>query len=183
MKSLPHDCSSGHKAWNEGRYDQWLEAKGHLTMGHLIREDIPFHHALADAFTICDAYFSSIHGPTCPNRLFMLTGSNDPLGKGGGPVTDNNNITQLPDGVDIYEQGWVTYAERLQSAGIHWQCYRQGVDPRSDDDSDGAMNLLLAFSSFINAKPGDPLYERGVAPRRLEQLKFDVLSGNLAQVS
>ena len=183
MKSLPHDYGSGHVAWNGGRYDQWLKAKGRLTMGYLRREDIPFHHALADAFTLCDAYFSSIHGPTCPNRLFMLTGSNDPRGLGGGPVTDNNNVTQLPDGVDIYGSQWVTYAERLQSAGITWQAYRQGTDPHSDDDSDGGMNLLLAFASFINAKPGDPLYERGVAPRRLGQLKSDVLADKLPQVS
>ena len=183
MKSLPHDYDSGSQAWNGGRYDQWLQAKGHLTMGYLRRDDIPFHHALADAFTICDAYFSSIHGPTCPNRLFMLTGSNDPNSLGGGPVTDNDNITQLPKGANIYGAHWVTYAERLQSAGISWQAYRQGTDPQSDDDSDGGMNVLLAFASFINAKPGDPLYERGVAPRRLEQLKADVLADKLAQVS
>jgi phospholipase C len=29
--------------------------KGTTTMAHLVRADIPFHYALADAFTICDA--------------------------------------------------------------------------------------------------------------------------------
>ncbi len=31
-----------------------------MTMGYHVREDIPFHYALADAFTVCDHYFCSI---------------------------------------------------------------------------------------------------------------------------
>ena len=44
-----------------------------LTMGYFTRDDIPFYHALADAFTICDAYHCSVFGPTNPNRLFLFT--------------------------------------------------------------------------------------------------------------
>ena len=133
-------------------------------------------------FTVCDGYFASLLGPTCPNRLYFLTGSVDAAGKGGGPVVDNDNITQLPTG-KVYGGGWSTYAERLQTAGISWQCYRQGDDPASDDDSDGGMNVLLAFDAFRRAGEGTPLYERGVRPRRLEQLKQDVIGERLPQVS
>lgn len=94
----------------------------------------------------------------------------------------NTDITQRPDGV-VFGRGWMTYAERLQDAGVSWQPYRQGDDPKSDDDSDGGMNTLLAFAAFQDAKPGEPLYERGVRPRRLEQLKADVQADRLAQVS
>lgn len=182
MSSLPHLWESGHRAWNQGRYDQWIAAKSSLTMGHLARQDIPYHYALADAFTICDAYFCSMQGPTCPNRLYMTAGDVDHAGVGGGPVTDCSNITQK-HGTVVYGERWVTYAERLQDAGVSWQVYRQGADPDSDDDSDGGMNALLAFERFRKAKPGSPLYERGVRPRRLETLKEDVLKGTLPQVS
>ena len=37
-----------------------------MTMGYFKRHDIPFYHALADAFTICDAYHCSVFGPTLP---------------------------------------------------------------------------------------------------------------------
>ena len=184
MKSLPHDRDAGLIAWNRGHCDRWVEAKGPLTMGHLDRASLPFHFALADAFTICDSYFSSLHGPTCPNRLFMMTGSNDPNGaSGGAPVVDNDNATQIPNGKRVYGPGWVTFPERLQRAGINWRTYRQGVDPHSDSDSDGGMNLLPAFETFLKAKPGNPLYERGIRPRRLAQLKRDVEQDQLAQVS
>jgi phospholipase C len=58
-------------------------------MAHLVRSDIPFHYALADAFTICDAYHCSLMGPTDPNRYYMWTGWIGNDGKGGGPVVDN----------------------------------------------------------------------------------------------
>src|SRR3546814_5591296 len=100
--------------------DQWLPAHrtadgahGPYTMGYFKREDIPFHYALAEAFTICDAYHSSVIGPTWPNRLYYLTGMIDPQATGGGPVIRNF----MPgDGFR-----WKTYAGRLQGAGIAWR--------------------------------------------------------------
>jgi phospholipase C len=182
MKSLHHDWATGHAAWNEGRYDNWVPAKGPLTMGYLARQDIPYHFALADAFTVCDSYFCSLQGPTCPNRLYLMTGCVDHHGLGGGPVIANIDITQKPDGV-VFGPKWRTYAERLQDAGVSWRLYRQGADLASDDDSDGGMNTLMAFERFHTARPGDPLYHAGAEPRRLEQLKADVQNDRLPQVS
>jgi phospholipase C len=62
---------------------------------------------LADAFTICDAYYCSVLGPTDPNRYHMWTGWVGNDGKNGGPV-----ITNAEAGYD-----WSTYPERLQRAG------------------------------------------------------------------
>ena len=39
-------------------------------MAYLTRDDIPFHYALADAFTICDDYFCSTLTSTDPNRYY-----------------------------------------------------------------------------------------------------------------
>ena len=36
---------------------------------------LPAIHALADAFTVCDAWHSSVPGPTWVNRLFALSGT------------------------------------------------------------------------------------------------------------
>ncbi|WP_323183566.1 phosphocholine-specific phospholipase C [Paraburkholderia sp. CNPSo 3076] len=184
-KGLPHSWPDSQAANNGGRMNNWVLAKGGATMGYINRQDIPFHYALADAFTVCDAYHASMPGPTCPNRLYMLTGSNDPHGLGGfGPIIDNNNITQFTNGQgNMYGPGWVTYAESLQNAGISWGAYRQGTDKTSNDNSDGGMNVLLAFQNFVNALPGNPLYDRGVNPRTLAQFKQDVLANTLPQVS
>jgi phospholipase C len=89
IEDLAHDWTTTHAAWNQGKYDQWVPNKGTTTMAHLVRSDIPFHYALADAFTICDAYHCSLLGPTDPNRYYMWTGWVGNDGSGGGPVVDN----------------------------------------------------------------------------------------------
>lgn len=114
LEDLAHDWDSTHSAWNNGKYDQWVPNKGTTTMAHLTRSDIPFHYALADAFTVCDAYHCSLLGPTDPNRYHMWTGWVGNDGSGGGPVIDNAELGY----------GWSTYPERLQRAGISWKIYQ-----------------------------------------------------------
>src|SRR6201993_2469825 len=62
LEDLAHDWTTTHAAWNEGNNDQWVPQKGATTMAHLTRSDIPYHYALADAFTVCDAYHCSLLG-------------------------------------------------------------------------------------------------------------------------
>ena len=57
--------------------------KGPYVMGYYKRADIPFQFALAESFTICDAYHCSVFGPTWPNRMYWMTGMIDPDATGG----------------------------------------------------------------------------------------------------
>lgn len=111
LQGLNHDWAGGQSAFNKGKYDNWVPAKTKATMAHLTREDIPFHYALADAFTICDAYHCSFIGATDPNRYYMWTGYVGNDGKGGGPVLNNAEAGY----------GWTTYPERLEAAGVSWK--------------------------------------------------------------
>ncbi|PYC78712.1 phospholipase C, phosphocholine-specific, partial [Streptomyces tateyamensis] len=64
---LSHAWSDQHAAWNGGRMDAWVAAKRtNRTLGYLQRKDIPFHYALADNWTICDAYHCSALSATGP---------------------------------------------------------------------------------------------------------------------
>src|SRR5690348_4643544 len=90
VASLDHGWTSGHEAWNNGKYDNWIDAKSALTMGYYKESDIPYQFALANAFTICDAYFCSVMGPTDPNRIYHWTGSVNPPGNTAGALIDNN---------------------------------------------------------------------------------------------
>src|SRR5262249_16827317 len=42
IQDLPHGWNDTHAAWNQGKYDQWVPAKGSTTMAYLTRNDIPF---------------------------------------------------------------------------------------------------------------------------------------------
>jgi phospholipase C len=190
IQDLPHDWDTGHQAFNAGKFDQWVPAKGTTTMAYLTRDDIPFHYALADAFTVCDAYHCSLNGPTDPNRYYMWTGYTGNDGVGGGPVISNDEVGY----------GWTTYPERLEQAGVSWKIYQDsgtGLDAAGSWGwtSDAYIgnygdNSLLYFNQYRNAKPGDALYEKARTGTNVSKgegffdiLKADVKANKLPQVS
>ncbi|MFG2872519.1 phosphocholine-specific phospholipase C [Streptomyces sp. NPDC048338] len=190
IAGLNHDWAGGHKAWNNGRYDQWIPAKSSGTMAYLDRGDIPFHYALADAFTVCDAYHCSFIGATDPNRYYLWTGHTGNDRTGGGPVLGN----------DEAGYGWTTYPERLEQAGISWKVYQDVGDGLNAAGSWGWIedayrgnygdNSLLYFDNYRNAQPGDPLYDKARTGTNAKNgdglfdvLRADVAAGTLPQVS
>ncbi|VWC19972.1 phosphocholine-specific phospholipase C [Burkholderia lata] len=180
---LPHTWATTHGAIDNGRADQWAVQKSNMTMGYHVRDDIPFHYALADAFTVCDNYFCSIPGNTHPNRMYLMTGMVDPLGTGGGPLLDNTDyIDNQFDKIQLPPFSWTTYPERLEKAGISWQVYQQGTGFDNFTGNYGT-NMLACFNNFVNAPAGSSLQTRGMSTRPITQLKADVQANALPQVS
>ncbi len=174
IPSTSHAWAVQHDAWNGGRMDNWLPAhrkadgaKAPYVMGYHTRADIPFQFALAEAFTLCDAYHCSLLGPTWPNRLYWMTGTIDPDGEGGGPLTNNKAI---PGGFR-----WPTYAERLEQAGVSWKVYQQ-------QDNYGC-NVLEYFKTFKEADRDSDLYNRGMVREPEGKFEYDAIHDNLPTVS
>jgi Phosphoesterase family len=76
VASTPHSFSDAQAAWNQGMLGFWPAFKTATALGYYRRADIPFQFALADAFTICDAYHCSVTTGTDPNRIVFWSGSN-----------------------------------------------------------------------------------------------------------
>ncbi len=148
---LDHSWKGGHQAWNKGAWDNWVVAKSEQTMGYFTKDDLPFHHALASAFTIADHYHCSLIGPTTPNRLFQWTGTIDPRGKAGGPAIDNPD-----DYAPVF--GWTTYPERLRQAGTTWKTYAndevgdEGTHPYVGDYGDNPLWLFHQYHEALASK-------------------------------
>jgi phospholipase C len=177
LHDLSHAWDAQHASLAGGKMDGWVAAHrekngaaGPLTMGYYTREDLPFHYALADAFTVCDGYYCSLLGPTYPNRLYHMTGSVDADGRYGGPVIDNAAV----DGKITYT--WETYPERLQRAGISWQVY-------FDMEDDYALNILKYFKPYRDATPSSPLYQQALTGRPFTKFLDDLRTGNLPLVT
>jgi phospholipase C len=128
MGSTPHNWTDQTDARNGGKYDQWLDVKkpykatyAHmpLTMGYCKREDFPFYHSLADAFTVCDQNFCSVIAGTHPNRYYWMTGTirTENSTEGIAHVWNNSNY-------DKPVLNWKTYPERLEENGIDWKVYQ-----------------------------------------------------------
>ncbi|HET7623905.1 MAG TPA: phospholipase C, phosphocholine-specific [Verrucomicrobiae bacterium] len=174
IPSTNHSWPVQHAAWNNGKMDQWILAhrqadgeNGPYTMGYYTREDVPFQFALAEAFTLCDAYHCSVMGPTSPNRMYWMTGTIDPEEKNGGPMISNDFP---PEGF-----GWTTYAERLENAGVSWKVYQQ-------KDNYGC-NALEYFTKFMNADKNSPLYKKGMARGMEGEFEHDAMNDQLPAVS
>jgi phospholipase C len=173
IPSTNHAWTVQHQAWNNGRMDNWLPAhraadgaNAPYVMGHYTREDIPFQFALAESFTVCDRYFCSVLGPTWPNRLYLMSGTIDPGGAGGGPVTSN----RIPS---LY--AWKTYPEALTEAGVDWRVYQE-VD-------NYGCNVLEYFASFQDASESSPLFQNGLRTYPAGQFEYDAAHGRLPTVS
>ncbi|MFJ9692619.1 phosphocholine-specific phospholipase C [Kitasatospora sp. NPDC101183] len=176
-----HGWSSGHLAWNEGRHDQWVNQKQDvMTMGHLKRQDLQYHFALADAFTVCDSYFCSVHADTAPNRIYLWTGTSDP----------RNAYGRKPNGPGLWERNdtngytWTTYPERLEAAGVSWKLYQGGSGEPGTPTDNYTDNSLMFFERYQKAEGATgPLVDKGATDHTLKEFRADVEQGRLPQVS
>jgi phospholipase C len=167
-----HGWTNTHLCWNQGQHDMWPTVNGPMVMSYMTRADIPYHYALADAFTVGDDYHSAIMGPTNPNRTFLFTGcvgnlpnlgSGGTDGQGAGPMTGN--------GLSPNNAYWTfpTFPEVLQAAGITWKVYQDlWGSTFSPDFGDGTSNSfagnytdnpVLYFNQYATAPPESPLYQ------------------------
>ncbi|HTY49730.1 MAG TPA: phospholipase C, phosphocholine-specific [Steroidobacteraceae bacterium] len=174
LPGTDHSWPTQHGGWNQGQWDGWPVSKGPVTMAYLKREDIPYHYALADAFTIGDGYHCSVLGPTNPNRYYLWTGCignvdylpNGVDGVGGPPTTGNG----LENGQYYL---WQTFPEVLQAAGISWKIYQDLAGSTFAGDFGGGGptsfagtyqdNPVLYFNQYYTAPSSSPLFQNGVA--------------------
>jgi phospholipase C len=94
-----------------------MDAKEKLgALSYLDRADLPFYYALADAYTICDAYFCS--GADChrPNRAYLWSGSIDAEGSTATPHT----TAARPRA-----SRWPPMRTALEEAGHRWRVYQK----------------------------------------------------------
>ncbi|MFN3522580.1 MAG: phosphocholine-specific phospholipase C [Phenylobacterium sp.] len=192
VPGTPHSYRDAQGAWGQGKIEVWPKYKTPYSMGYYRREDIPFQFALAEAFTICDAYHCSVTAGTDPNRIVFWSGSsNDPaLRDKGIDCTDEHSE---PDNWRCWVKGalpepgyqyagndlrWPTIPDVLEKAGVSWRIYQN-----PNNNWTGAMHGGLAFESFRHCRPGSGLYDNGMSDWSLDALKRHVEEDALPQVS
>ncbi|WP_338804251.1 phospholipase C, phosphocholine-specific [Xenorhabdus griffiniae] len=150
VKGTPHSWNDAHSAWNNGCMSDWPTYKTTNSMGYYCQAELPYQFALANAFTLCDAYHCSIHAGTDPNRLFLWTGTNGPSAANVAAVVNEWDSPGLP------EEGytWKTYPERLEENGISWKIYQYLPDNYGDNPLAGFRQYRAA--SVAAGNPAQP---------------------------
>jgi phospholipase C len=115
----PHDWDSAHASFDDGANDGFVIADTGPTqtevMGYYVRSQLPILYSLADNYAICDRYFSSVMGPTWPNR-FYLHGASSNGKTGNTPTVLFDNVFDWLDDVDasavnyFHDVPWCTAA-------------------------------------------------------------------------
>jgi len=98
--------------YSNGYHDLTDETRAEVMKFHAF-QSLPAMHALAQEFTVCDKWFSSVPGPTWANRLFALSGTS--LGR-----------VKMPDGIMNLNLHWYdqpTIFDRLNEKSISWKVY------------------------------------------------------------
>jgi phospholipase C len=130
---IPHSWNAVHKQWNEGAVDGFITAASgdENAVSYYDERDLPFYYALAREFAISDMHFSSLLGPTFPNRLFFFAGTSFGLIKNNLPPTHDelgrrskNMFEELVDaGIDFR-----VYASDVPSSAMFLHTYTDYMD-------------------------------------------------------
>ncbi len=130
-----------HAAYNDGKMDGFVrvldggptinDPQYHRVMGYYDQRDIPYYYELATQFATSDRFFTSLLGPTLPNRMYSFTG------------TSFGHI--YPDTPP--QGGWTqkTIFQLLDEHGVSWVYYYQ-------DNSIVLGNFSYWYAPGVQAK-------------------------------
>ncbi len=116
----PHGWDAVHEQWNGGAMDGFFTSSqealgdGDAAIGYYTAAEIPFYYSLLDDSALVGNFFSSLLGPTWPNRFHFAAGTS-------GGITTNS----------IWGYGVFDYPiilDLLDAAGVTWKVYNLGWD-------------------------------------------------------
>jgi phospholipase C len=129
-----HGWTDVHTEWDGGKMDGFVVANNHndsapadgkRAMGYYTEQDLPFFYSLANTFALADHNFSSVVGPTFPNREYLYA------------ATSFGHI-----GNDLFEDENATIFQELVAAKIDWRIYYT--------DLPGAFIFLGTLSKYFD---------------------------------
>ena len=107
---------------------------GEIMLGFDTSTQLPVLYRLATEFAVCDHWFSSLPGPTWPNRFFVHGASS--AGLDHSPTSLEMASWEVWSGF-AYPHGSIF--EALSGARLAWRIYCDDSDAYSDDPQDGSI--------------------------------------------
>jgi len=142
-----------------------------LVMGYFDETQVPAYGFLAEEFTVCDQWYSSVRGATWPNRLYALAGR-AAGSKDNPPGVPRYNVPSFVRRLDAANVSWKWYCypllnpwggilTTLQIADDQYNTSTAGNSAFCDPDFfDDAANGRLASVSWIDPDFGYPFHGR-----------------------
>ncbi len=123
---LDHSWPGAHAEFDNGKMDGFTkrnvdptDPSGSRAMGYYTKADLPFYYSLFSTYATSDRYFSSLLGPTYPNRFFLFSGtsfgmtSNDTPSGAGFPGKSVFNL------LDAKKISWKVYFTEIPFTALY----------------------------------------------------------------
>jgi phospholipase C len=154
---IGHSWGAMHSEYDRGKMDGFYTTDGINSMGYYTQADLPFYYSLFQSSSLCTNYFSSLMGPTWPNRFYLAAGTS-------GGITTNG----------IWGYGVFDYPiilDLLEDAGVTWKVYNVSFDSVPFGNTD---NIFVFWKRWAHDQR-----TRGSKGEYLDDLRL----GKLPQVS
>lgn len=136
---------------NSGFVSSYVKAAGRNAAGDVMKcfapNQLPVLNALAREFVVCDKWFSSMPGPTEPNRLFVHAGSS---GNFDDSPTEREILGSLilpGSGID-FKNG--TIYKHLDDAGVKYRIYADDHFPNVAELRDISILSVHEYEDFAD---------------------------------
>jgi phospholipase C len=129
----PHSWAAAHRQWNGGAMDGFVVEGGMRSIGYYTAAELPFYYSLFDTSTLCVNFFSSVLGPTHPNRFYLVAGTS-------GGVTTNDVF-----GTGIFDFPMIL--DLLEGAGVTWKVYNIGWDGLDHSESENIFGFWRRWAN------------------------------------
>jgi phospholipase C len=123
-------------------------------------KQVPILWNLAKEFAVCDNWFSSMPGPTWPNRLFAMGGSS--AGLDDSPTDSETADWELDDGFH-YQNG--SFFDQLRKNERTWRLYNDFDNRFAKDPASGAdFGWVSIVGGLANISKVDDVHDIGDFP-------------------
>lgn len=119
----PHEFGDVQAQWAQGT----MSGFDPQAMLGFERHQLPVLNQLAESFVLFDNWFSSMPGPTWPNRFFVHAASSGGLATSPSAFQSTGAVI-LPTSPFRFENG--TLFDRLDQAGLPWRVYHGDASPQ-----------------------------------------------------
>ncbi len=169
----PHHWNPVHRQYNGGTMDGFFttaqddNGDGKQAMPYYTERELPFYYSLFADSGLCANYFSSLLGPTLPNRFYLMSGTS-------GGITNNEQR-----GYGVFDSDrWPMILDLLEAAGVTWKMYTVGIDDVVTGDSNNVAVFWTRWAHDPRTLGTQQDYLDDLAHGRLPQVSW-ILPSNL----
>jgi len=170
-----HDWDSARACWNGGRNDGFVRVNTgddvSQVMAYHVRATLPVLFALADEHTVCDRWFSSVMGPTWPNRFYLHAATaegrkdNVPMGLSAPPTIWEQMAVRCLPAKNYYAGAlpWYSAAFPSKSFSGNDAMVPEPIDHFFADAAAGTLPCFALVDPDFEVNDGHPPHDLALA--------------------